>query len=67
MACGGSVPVFLAVSDAFTSSWSIRVFLSSFSAQRDPESASPTTQSVVSDRLLLLPFKPEAGLSGARG
>lgn len=54
MACDGLVPVTLVVADVFTSSQSIHVFLGSSSAQCDPEMASPTTQSVVPGRLLLL-------------
>lgn len=67
MACNGWVPVTLVVSSVFTSSWSIYVFLGSFSAQCDPEMASLATQSVVPGHLLLLLCEPEAGLSGARG
>lgn len=67
MACDAWVPLTLVVSSVFTSSWSIHVFLGSFSAQCDPEMASFATQSVVPGRLLLLLCKPEAGLSGARG
>lgn len=66
VACDGLVPVTLVVSSVLTSSWSIHVFLGSFSAQCDPEMVSPATQSVVPGRLLLLLCKPEAGLSGAR-
>lgn len=67
MACDGLVPVTLVVSDLFTSSWSIHVLLGSFSAQCDPEMASPTTQSVVPGHLLLLLCRSLADLSGARG